>query len=258
MYDWQLFLRSASLSVAGLLFSITAVQAAQVLPVADGDSVSAEASIEELTRFSMADGGRIARIWGPDDRFTLEPDKDSGQVFMRLLDDRKDPFSVFVKDATGATYTVLIQPAAMPADSVLLQAQSNSGAGAAAAPTMQDVQQYAPSTPANGREYNWISTAKRLIRAMAMNTLAYDVPGETANEAVSTSLPGSLRLLERYQVEGFTAEVLEFTASAEVQLDERGLSSGDNQTAQAVGIETLNLQAGEATRIYRVTGAGVL
>ncbi len=258
MHDRRLFLCNVSLCAIGLLFAMPPVQAAQVLAVADGDSVSAEASIEELTRFSMAAGGRISRIWGPDDRFTLEPDKDSGQVFMRLLDERKDPFSVFVKDGTGATYTVLIQPAAMPADSVVLQAQGGSQDGDTHAPTMADVQQYAPSAPANGREYNWISTAKRLVRAMAMNTLAYDVPPETLNENVSTALPGSLRLLERYQVEGFTAEVLEFTANRALQLDERALGSPDNPVAQAVAIDTLNLQAGEATRIYRVSGAGVL
>ena len=258
MHDRRLFLCNVSLCAIGLLFAMPPAQAAQVLAVADGDSVSAEASIEELTRFSMADGGRISRIWGPDDRFTLEPDKDSGQVFMRLLDERTDPFSVFVKDGTGATYTVLIQPAAMPADSVVLQAQGNEKEGKANAPNLADVQQYAPSALANGREYNWIRTAKRLVRAMAMNTLAYDVPPETLNESVNTSLPGSLRLLERYQVEGFTAEVLEFTASNAVQLDERALGSPDNQIAQAVAIETLNLQARETTRIYRVTGAGML
>lgn len=255
MFDRQLILRSLSLSVSVLLFSISPVQAAQVLPVADGESVSAEASIEELTRFSMAAGGRISRIWGPDDRFTLEPDKDSGQVFMRLLDERTDPFSVFVKDATGATYTVLIQPAAMPADSVVLQAQG--GKDSASEPTLRDVQQYAPPTNGSGREYNWISTAKRLVRAMAMNTLSVDVPAETLNDNLPTSLTGTLHLLERYQIEGFTAEVLSFTASADLYLDEREFGEAGSQQAQAIAIETNTLKAGDTTRVYRVTGAGV-
>lgn len=254
MFDRQLILRSLSLSVSVLLFSISPVQAAQVLPVADGESVSAEASIEELTRFSMAAGGRISRIWGPDDRFTLEPDKDSGQVFMRLLDERTDPFSVFVKDAAGATYTVLIQPAAMPADSVVLQAQG--GADGANA-TLRDVQQYAPPATGSGREYNWISTAKRLVRAMAMNTLSADVPAETLNDNLPTSLTGTLHLLERYQIEGFTAEVLSFTASADLYLDEREFGEAGSQQAQAIAIETNTLKTGDTTRVYRVTGTGV-
>lgn len=257
MYDWRFFLCGASLSALGVLFSINSAQAAQFLPVADCDSVSATVSSDELTRFSMADGGRISRIWGPDDRFIIEPDKDSGQVFMRLLDERKDPFSVFVKDDAGATYTVLIKPAAMPADSVVLQAQGGDGNGAANAPSLRDVQRYAPASNASGREYNWISTAKRLLRAMAMGTLSVDVPPEALDENLNTSLSGNLRLTERYQIEGFTAEVLTFTASADQYLDEREFGLADSQQAQAVAIEKNTLKNGDATHIYRVTGAGV-
>ncbi len=215
--------------------------ALQNIPVSDGDSVTVGVSADELTRFSI-EGGRIVRIWGPDDRFAVEPDKDSGQLFMRLLDKRTELFSVFVKDERGGTYTIQVRPENMPADSVVLQPQGDANARLGVGGG------YYPGST-QGRPYNWVKTLKEMVRNMALGTL----PGaETANQTVDVGLPGKLVLLERY-AGALTGEVYEFTADAELTLDERqfeALTGGDGLDVKAVAMDELQLAAGQTTRVY--------
>ncbi len=66
-----------------LLALSTGASALQEIEVADGRTVTAKVSARELTRIGMADGRRIVRVWGLEERMTVEPDKEGGQVFIR-------------------------------------------------------------------------------------------------------------------------------------------------------------------------------
>ncbi|MDD5394855.1 MAG: type-F conjugative transfer system secretin TraK [Thiothrix sp.] len=245
------FNRAWGIGLLLLLGQTPSAWAVQDLTVQDGDNVAADISTKELTRFSMA-SGRITRIWGPDDRFAVEPDKEGGQLFVRLLDGKKEPFSVFVKDGTGATYTVLATPKDMPSDSVVLHAQAKPDAQ-----TEADSHGYGGGaySAVNGRPYNWVNTLKGMMRGMALGTL----PGaEPVNETINIDMPGTLVLLERYNGD-LTGEVYEFTARGATTLDERqfeATSVTNGADVKAVAVDEMALADGQTTRIYVVKANG--
>ena len=109
--------------IAPLLALSASAPALQEIEVADGRTVTVKVSSRELTRVSMAGERRIVRVWGLEERMTVEPDKDGGQVFVRPAQvPSPRPFSFFVKDDSGATYTLVAVPVDMPSDAIVLSA----------------------------------------------------------------------------------------------------------------------------------------
>ena len=105
-----------------LLISIAAepVCAAQVVEASEGRSVPVRVSRSDLTRLVMADGGRIVRVWTRASQVTLRADPESGQVFLRPAAATK-AFTLFLRDAEGATYSLLALPADVPGDTVFIR-----------------------------------------------------------------------------------------------------------------------------------------
>ena len=217
-----------------LLALSTGASALQEIEVADGRTVTAKVSARELTRVGMADGRRIVRVWGLEERMTVEPDKEGGQVFIRPTQvPTPRPFSFFVRDDAGATYTVVAVPVDMPADAIVLKAQSMS-----------------ESQP--GTAHPFVAELKSLIRAMALEREPDGYTLTVVNRAVPLWNEARLVLLRRYEGDRI-GEVyrLTNTSGAEMRIDERelGVLAED---IEAVALERHVLQPGESTAVYLV------
>jgi conjugal transfer pilus assembly protein TraK len=203
--------------------------------VTDGGTVTVQVSARELTRVGMADDRRIARVWGLEDRMSVEADTDGGQVFIRPVQEGKPrPFSFFVRDDQGATYTLVAVPVDMPADAVVLRPRPDeTGNGAA-----------------RGAAYPYVGRIKSLARDMANGA---EPPAYTVAQ-VNTPVPvwheARVTLARRYAGD-LTGEVYRLTNTSEdeMRLDERelGVLAKD---VKAIAIVRHALAPGESTVIY--------
>ena len=218
--------------IAPLLALSASASALQEIEVADGRTVTVKVSTRELTRVSMAGEGRIVRVWGLEERMTVEPDTDGGQVFVRPVQTQSPrPFSFFVKDDSGATYTLVAVPVDMPSDAIVLTAAH-------------------PARDGRGVAQPYIGALKALARAMADGT---EPPGYRAVAfGRETPLWREARLVLERRYEGdLVGEVyrLTNTSGAEMRIDERefGALAAD---IEAVAVERHVLDAGETTTVY--------
>lgn len=223
---------------AALLGLSLEAHALQLIEVTDGETVTVKVSAKELTRIAMADGERIARIWGLEDRMQVEPDRDGGQAFLRPLSGlSSQAFSFFVRDEQGETFTLLAVPVDMPADTVLLRSKASKATARASAPET---------------EIPYIYSIKALIRTLAQG----GVPEGYQAAALARDIPlwKEAKVVEIARYTGdFTAEVYRLTnvSGKAMRLDERefGALAAD---IQAVAIERQVLAPTESTRVYLV------
>jgi len=226
------------LLTAALLSLSLEAHALQLVEVSDGQTITVKVSAKELTRIAMADGQRIARIWGLEDRMQVEPDRDGGQVFLRPMNGlSSQAFSFFVRDEQGETFTLLAVPVDMPADTVLLRSKNqNTAAHAIASP----------------QEIPYIETIKILVRALAQG----GVPEGFQSAAVSREVPlwkeAKVVQIARY-TGAFSAEIYQFTnvSGNEMRLDEREFAALATDI-KAVAIAEHVLAPAQTTRIYLI------
>ncbi|MCP5152440.1 MAG: type-F conjugative transfer system secretin TraK [Chromatiales bacterium] len=220
------------LTVLALLAALDApVAALQVIDVADGHTVTIQIAAHALTRIGMAGERRIDRVWGLDDRMTVEPDTDGGEVFVRpLAGGGLRPFSFFVRDDAGATYTVIATPVDMPADAVLLRARPGESTA---------------SLDAHPR----ILRLKAALRAAAMDETLPGAHRVTVGRTVPLWVEAHLVL--EHRIEGddvIDVYRLENVSDAEMRLDERELRALGPDIV-AIAIDQHVLAPGAATRV---------
>ncbi len=210
--------------------------ALQAADVVDGHTVTIQVSARELTRIGMADEGRILRVWGLEERMNVEADTEGGQVFIRPTQSGKPrPFSLFVKDDRGATYTLVAIPVDMPSDAVILHPQRSMG------PTGLDQSAAA-----------YVAKLKYLVRAMAKGTEPEGYTPVKVGKPVPLWDGTRLVLLRRWMGE-LVGEVYRLTnvSATEMDLDERGFGVLEKNIL-AVAIERRTLAPGESTPLYLV------
>lgn len=211
-------------------------EALQLVEAIDGRTVTVKVSTRDLTRIAMADGGRIARVWGMEDRMQVEPDKENGQLFLRPVPGMKaEAFSFFVRDDQGGTFTLLALPVDMPADTVLLRTQSRTRDG-----------------HADRRASPYIEAIQGLMRAMARGTLPDGYMPDAANREVPLWSEAKLVLIGRYAGD-YDGEVYRLTnvSAKDMRLEEREFAALAADV-RAVAIEDHVLAPTRSTRVYLV------
>ncbi|HVK54963.1 MAG TPA: type-F conjugative transfer system secretin TraK [Burkholderiales bacterium] len=103
--------------------------ATQTVELVDGMSTVARISQKEATRITV-EGARIVNVTGniqaeknPDGEIVIEKDETRGQIFVRPAHDKTKPVNLFIS-TEKATYTLLLQPIDIPADTIIIRDRS--------------------------------------------------------------------------------------------------------------------------------------
>jgi len=221
-----------------VLANAAPIEGRNTLRVNDGDVVQVTISRRELTRIAVEGNGRLERIWGAAGNLEIEPDEDRGEIFIRPITREPYPFSFFVRDDNGATYTILATPRDVPSQTVIL-------------------------SPVNTREQRiarqqwqnkpYVDQIKGLVRAMALDE---PLSGFRVQDSDSIAplwretvirrnkvYTGYYLVGERYTVRNTSNEELIFNEREFVNVGEGVVS---------VAIEHLELPPGRTTTLYIV------
>lgn len=217
-----------------LMLASTTSQALQVIEVSDGETALGKVSTHEMTRIAIADGGRIADLWGASNLFEASRDEERGQVFVRLSNPaQREPLNLFVTDNGGRTYTLILTPVDIPAETVMLKPRGQNRQGAA---------QWERSQP-------YTQTLKRLLVQMARDSIPDGYEVVERGVMVPLWQEAIFRFDREYRGDAFSAEVYTLTnrSGVEMVMEEREFY---RPGVVAVAIEKSVLPPAAATRVY--------
>lgn len=98
----------------------TAAHAMQVVDVVDGATVFVKISAKDQTRLRV-DGGRIASLRLPRGQLVMEPDDETGQVFITVPETTKGPVHGYLTTEAGQTVTITLVPADIPIETIVFR-----------------------------------------------------------------------------------------------------------------------------------------
>lgn len=213
-------------------------QSAQVFRVKDGDTITVKISSRELTRLAVFGDGRIDKVWKTVGVLDVQSDIASGEIFVQPLPGAPALISFFIRDNSGATYTVVAQQYDVPSESIILKP----------AGVLKSI--------GRGSEYRatpYVDRIKRLIKGMA---LGGDVDGysfEDTKEIVPLWKEANIELIRVYTGYDLSGEtyIIKNVSGKEMVLGEREFFDFGNGV-RAVALERSTLADDESTFVYVV------
>ena len=178
--------------------SSPSVQALQVLDARDGVSVAAKLSLKEPTRIKV-EGAAIGEVFGnvwqdktnPAGEVIVETDPGKGELYVRPVSaSATKPINLFVSTA-HATYTLLLQPVDMPADTIVLRDRTSRVARSASSP---------------GKAPTHVRALTTFLTAMASDAPSSDMRVEDTALDVRLWQATRFTLLRRYESPGLIGE----------------------------------------------------
>ncbi len=193
-------LLAIALACMGALAAPAPALAMQVLDAADHAELAAEISATGINRIALA-GDRIAKVVRTPDRFAVEHDAASGDLYLRPAHPsasaemgRHDPVTLFVGTERGFTYRLTLTPSDRDSAQILIRnAEALPGGGETAAAA-----QATKSDP-------HVAALVRLVRAVARRDL---LPGYAVHAGGEALQPG-LTLIETWRGPRLAALVFE-------------------------------------------------
>ena len=99
---------------------LSVAHAEQRIDARGGKPLAVRIASDEPTLIAV-EGRRIRKVWGAKNKAVLRPDTDSGQILIRPQGAwKRQAFSLFLKDNKGKIYTLVLTPAPIPSDTVIL------------------------------------------------------------------------------------------------------------------------------------------
>ena len=190
--------------------SSAGVAALQVLDAQDGVSVAAKLSQKEPTRIKV-EGAAISEVFGnvwqdktnPAGEVIVETDPAKGELYVRPVSvTATKPINLFVSTA-HATYTLLLQPVDMPADTIVLRDRTSRAARSATSP---------------GTAPTYVRALTSLLTAMANEAPSPDMRVEDTLLDVRLWQATRFTLLRRYESPGLIGERYRLTNLGETAL----------------------------------------
>ncbi len=211
--------------------------AKQEITLKDGDSVKITLSASDATRIIM-DRGRIEKIVAPKGMLDIQADKERGEIFLKPLASASESMSFFVRDDSGATFTLVATRRPIPGDTIVLKNASPR------------------KLPGKGAHYlstPFVERVKQLIKAMALgeNTESYGI--EDQNRSVELWRETNITLVKSFTAHDLYGEVylVANASDEELRFHEREfMEFGDR--VQAVALERLVLKPKASTFLYIV------
>ncbi len=232
-------------SLALLAQSFVVAHAAVVLDVRDGGSMTAKISLKDPTRIRV-DGARITDVLGssirteknPSGTLTVSTDETKGEVYIQPTGTKMPPAtSIFVSTET-ATYTLVLVPLDIPADSLIIRDR-----GIAFAPML------------GKRLPNHEKELINLLKSVAADQVPPGLQVTEINKPVALWKEARFTLLRRYEGHPrWVVEAYQLTnvTEAPMVLDEREFLT---EGVAAVGLVQTILAPGEAAVVRVVREA---
>lgn len=92
----------------------------QIKPISDNGATEAVISTNELTRITV-DQDRIVRVRGLEGIYDMKNDLAQGAIFIRSLENQKQPFTIFIATEHNRNYVLHLTPKEQAADTILLK-----------------------------------------------------------------------------------------------------------------------------------------
>lgn len=271
--------RARRWSPLALLACAASVQALQTIDARDGVATEALLSMKEPTRIRI-EGHAITDVFGnlyasrcesssgsaaslagslgggttstapslsagpvnPSGELVVECDRDKGEIYVRPVSNGTKPINLFVSSAQ-ATYTLLLRPADIPADTIVIRDRT---ARSATSRTLG-----APEGPAPSH----LRSMKALLVAMAGDRVPPDIRVEEVGRPVQLWTEARLYLARRFEGRDLVGEkyLLQNVSSQPMVLAEQEFDRPDSRgggRVVAVSIEQHNLLPGASTAVY--------
>ena len=217
------------------------VQALQVLDVRDGVGVTAKLALKEPTRIKV-EGTLIGEVFGnvwqdktnPTGEIVVETDPAKGELYVRPLSPTTTkPINLFVA-TRQATYTLLLQPVDMPADTIVLRDRTPRVARGATSP---------------GQAPRQLRALTGLLATMANDSPTADTRVEDTVRDVRLWQATRFTLLRTYATPGLIGEryLLTNLGDAALALEPRWL---DREGVLGVAIEQATLEPQASTHVF--------
>lgn len=224
--------------------SSASVPALQLLDARDGVGITAKIAQKEPTRVKV-EGSAIAEVFGnvwqdktnPAGEIIVETDPGKGELYVRPVSPSAGkPINLFVSTAQ-ATYTLLLQPVDMPADTIVLRDRTPRLARAALSP---------------GKAATHLRRLTSFLTAMANESPSPDMRVEDLAQDVRLWPATRFTLLRRYETPGLVGERYLLTNLSEAPLAVQSRSfSKEGVLAVAVEEAMLDPQAGTHVFVLR-------
>ena len=242
----------AKRATAVVLFAgVSCAQALVTVPLEDGASATARISIKDPTRVRV-EGARITDVIGsevhspdnPAGRLAVRADE-HGAIYLQPTDPAMPATSLFVTTET-ATYTLVLAPAAIPADTVLIQPQGT--------PTTSLPMDGAVRAVHDARLPNYEKALIELLREIASDRVPPYLSVVEHNTPVALWEETRFHLLREYKghprwrIEAF---MLTNITNQNLVIDEREFIT---RGVVAVALEQADLAPGQATLVRIVRG----
>lgn len=225
--------RLALSSLLTLLLLSNPAHALQVLDASDGETLVAKISQREMTRIAI-DKGRVRKLPLTEGDLIVEKDEDNGQVFVRPASADAKAINVFVIDARGRTYGLLLQPADIPAENIIIRDR-------AAKSEKSSIE----------KSGSYQRVIKNMVLAMATDASPNGVEVREMRQEIPLWQESKLMLQRTYIGRSVVGEKFLLTnvsgkpmVIAEPELSRRGVIS--------VSVENMNLAPGESTNVFVV------
>jgi type-F conjugative transfer system secretin TraK len=228
--------RYSTLTLSLLLFA-QGVYAKQEITLKDGDSVKVTLSASDATRI-IIDRGRIEKIVAPKGMLDIQADKERGEVFLKPLANAPESMSFFVRDDSGATFTLVATRRPIPGDTIVLKNASP---------------RKAPGKGAHYLSTPFVERVKQLIKAMALGENVESYAMEDQNRQVEVWQETNITLVKSFTAHDLYGEVylVANASDEELRFHEREfMEFGDR--VQAVALERLVLKPQASTFLYIV------
>lgn len=215
--------------------------AVQVLEGSDGASLYAKISKTEPTRIAVSPG-RVASLRVREGSLNIDPDEDTGQLFVTVPPGSSRPVNGFLTTDSGDTYTLVLEAIDGPSDSVVIrQGKKKNKPTTNVTPVLQ-------SGP-------YVKEIKRLFMAMATNTPLSGVDVIDRKQEVVLWRETAVTLEKQYVASDVIGERFSIrnVSQKPMVMDEREFYKPG---VHAVAIDQLNVSPGGTTTAFVIRGKG--
>lgn len=208
------------------------VSAVQIVEGGDGSTIYAKLSKKEMTRLSL-EHGRIASLRVKEGELGVDPDDETGQLFLSVPANANKPINGFLTTDAGNTYTLVLQIVDTPADSIIIKQPKSRQA-----PERNDF-----------KSTSYDKAVKRLVTAMANDELPDDMQVKQIGQRIDLWQEAAMTLEVQYTAGGMVGErYLVANVSKEAMvLDEREFY---RKGVSVIALDQLNLAPGASARLY--------